>query len=285
MERTALYRTIWRWHFYAGLFVIPFILILSVSGAIYLFKPQIDRWEERDFRGLGTAGAVSPDDQLDAALAAYPGARFHAYRLPEAPGDAAMIHLARGDDAGMVDVFVSPQGRVLGSVDPETRIAPTIARFHGSLFLGRLGDWLVELAASWTIVLILTGLYLWWPQGRAVAGVLWPRLHLGGRAVGHLREAGAPRAEHLGVDDQQAGVVVHQRRDVRGGDVERRLFPALVRDDGAKALHLDHAPQAGVGHRASAGTAGHHGEDHGGARSHGCRVCPPRGCETNSKDR
>jgi uncharacterized iron-regulated membrane protein len=77
MERTALYRTIWRWHFYAGLLVIPFVLILSVTGAIYLFKPQIDRWEEREFRELGTTGAVSPDAQLAAALAANPGARFH----------------------------------------------------------------------------------------------------------------------------------------------------------------------------------------------------------------
>ena len=31
-----------------GLLVIPFILILSVTGALYLFKPQIDRWEERE---------------------------------------------------------------------------------------------------------------------------------------------------------------------------------------------------------------------------------------------
>lgn len=188
MERTALYRTIWRWHFYAGLLVMPFILILSISGAIYLFKPQIDRWEERDFRGLGTKGSVSPDRQLAAALAASPGARFHAYRLPEAPGDAAMIHLARADGKGMVDVFVSPQGKVLGSLDPEARIAPTLARFHGSLFLGRAGDWLVELAASWAIVMILTGLYLWWPDGRGPAsrfgaGVLWPRFGKGARTA------------------------------------------------------------------------------------------------------
>lgn len=36
------YRTVWRWHFYAGLFVIPFMLILGVTGTIYLFKPQLD---------------------------------------------------------------------------------------------------------------------------------------------------------------------------------------------------------------------------------------------------
>lgn len=55
MESTALYRTLWRWHFYAGLFVLPFILILSLTGAAYLFKPQIERWEERDYIGLGVA--------------------------------------------------------------------------------------------------------------------------------------------------------------------------------------------------------------------------------------
>jgi uncharacterized iron-regulated membrane protein len=30
---TRLYRAVWRWHFYAGLFVIPFLLMLAVTGA------------------------------------------------------------------------------------------------------------------------------------------------------------------------------------------------------------------------------------------------------------
>ena len=91
ISRMPLYRKIWRWHFYAGLFVLPFTVVLSVTGSIYLFKPQIDRWEERSFLALGTAGAVSADAQLAAAKAANPGLRFEAYRLPRAPGDAAMI--------------------------------------------------------------------------------------------------------------------------------------------------------------------------------------------------
>jgi uncharacterized iron-regulated membrane protein len=179
----ATYRMIWRWHFYAGLLVIPFILILSLTGAAYLFKPQIDRWEERHWQNLSTAGSVEPTAQLEAALAAHPGARFHSYRLPERQGDAAMIHLALPNSGAMQDVFVSPQGRVLASIDPESRLTATLARIHGSLMLGHVGDWIVELAASWAIVMILTGLYLWWPDGRGLAGVLWPRLHLGTRAA------------------------------------------------------------------------------------------------------
>jgi uncharacterized iron-regulated membrane protein len=176
------YRAIWRWHFYAGLFVLPFILILSVTGSIYLFKPQIDRWEERAWRGLGTAGAVSPDRQLDAALAANPGSNFQYYRLPEHSGDAAMLQLGLSDGS-VRQVFVSPQGKVLGSLVPGTRIAETVARIHGSLLLGKVGDWLVELAASWTIVMILTGLYLWWPRPFRASGTLWPRLSLRGRPL------------------------------------------------------------------------------------------------------
>lgn len=181
-QRNALYRTIWRWHFYAGLFVMPFILLLSVTGAIYLFKPQIDRWEQGRYRSAQVGHAVSPNAQLGAAMAAFPGAQFHSYRLPEVAGDATMIHIALADGRTMRDVFVSPQGNLLGSRDPETTISNTVSRIHGSLLIGRLGDWLVELAACWAIVMILTGLYLWWPTGRGAAGVLWPRLKLGKRA-------------------------------------------------------------------------------------------------------
>ncbi|WP_338446490.1 PepSY domain-containing protein [Pelagerythrobacter marensis] len=182
MADAALYRRVWRWHFYAGLFVLPFVLILSVTGAIYLFKPQIDRWEERDYRALASESAVSADTQLRAALAAYPGSRFDRYRLPENPGDAAMLRLTlpSGEAA---EVYVSPAGEVLGTLAPDDRISATVARVHGSLLLGEWGDRLVELAASWTIVLILSGLYLWWPRPFRAAGTLWPRLSLRGRPL------------------------------------------------------------------------------------------------------
>jgi uncharacterized iron-regulated membrane protein len=173
-QRAALYATLWRWHFYAGLFVIPFVLILSLTGAFYLFKPQVDRWEERAFHGASVVGAVSADVQADAALNAFPGARLHSYRLPEKKGDAALIHLALAGDAGMRDVFVTPQGKIAGSLDPDMRLMAVTSEIHASVLAGQVGRWLVELAASWAIVMIITGLYLWWPRGR-IAGVLWPR--------------------------------------------------------------------------------------------------------------
>lgn len=180
-RRAALYRTIWRWHFYAGLFVIPFILLLAATGAAYLFKPQVERWEERAFRTAKVERVVLPSAQVTAALASTPGARFASYRLPEQAGDAAMVHVAMADGRTMRDIFVSPAGDVMGSLDPERRIMTTLKRVHGQLLLGKRGSWLVELAASWAMVLILSGLYLWWPRDRRLAGIIWPRLRKGRR--------------------------------------------------------------------------------------------------------
>jgi uncharacterized iron-regulated membrane protein len=184
-QKTALYRMLWRWHFYAGLFVMPFIVILSITGAIYLFKPEVERWEERAFQGLPTANAVSPNAQANAALAAFPGSQLNSYRLAEHTGDAVLIHLSTPTE-GMLDVFVSPQGQVVGSLNAETRIMAITSEIHSNLLTGQIGRWLVELAASWAIVMILTGLYLWWPAKevggrRGLAGVVWPRFNAGKR--------------------------------------------------------------------------------------------------------
>ncbi len=183
MNNPALHHTIWRWHFYAGLFVIPFILILSITGAVYLFKPQIDAWEESGFLGDAQAATLTADRQVDAALRAFPGARFDSYRLPKRAGDAVLVHVALAGGQSMRDVFVSPGGEVLGSFDPENRIIAFVGRIHSELLIGRYGSWIVELAASWAILMVLTGLYLWWPQRSGLAGVVWPRLTAGRRLL------------------------------------------------------------------------------------------------------
>jgi hypothetical protein len=37
-DASDLYRAVWRWHFYAGLIAIPFLISLAVTGGLYLFK-------------------------------------------------------------------------------------------------------------------------------------------------------------------------------------------------------------------------------------------------------
>ena len=179
------YRTLWRWHFYAGLFCIPFVVLLALTGAVYLFKPQLEAVADRDVQGLRLVGEpASAWRHVDAALAAVPGARLQAYELPRAPDSGLRVHLV--DRAGeRTIVYVHPQtAAVLKTVDPDTRLAEFVKTIHGELFLGQGGSLLVELAASWAIVMVLTGLVLWWPRDAAgFAGVLYPRFGRGARVA------------------------------------------------------------------------------------------------------
>lgn len=181
-RRWPRYRTLWRWHFYAGLFCVPLVLWLALTGSIYLFKPQIEAWLDRDYDALPVRGAAaSPSAQVNAALAAVPGGVLNAYELPVAANVSTRVLVAQGER--LWRVYVDPFSlRVLGRVDENRRPMRLLFYLHGELLMGRAGSMLVELAACWGVVMLLTGLALWWPRHwRGAAGVLYPRLRLGGR--------------------------------------------------------------------------------------------------------
>jgi len=57
-----------------------------------------------------------------------------------------------------------------------------VFHFHGELLMGNTGSVLVELAASWGIIMIVTGLYLWWTRNApGLGGIIYPRLNRGSR--------------------------------------------------------------------------------------------------------
>jgi uncharacterized iron-regulated membrane protein len=173
---------IWRWHFYAGLFCIPFVLWLALTGSVYLFRPQVEALIDRPYAHVIAPGAPHrpATDQVAAAIAAVPGSSLHRYQLPETWEQAVQVIV--GKDGRETRVYVHPGTlRVLKIVDEQDRLMQIVFRLHGELLAGDPGSYIVELAASWTIVMILTGLALWWPRGGRLAGVVYPRLSAGGR--------------------------------------------------------------------------------------------------------
>ncbi len=55
---------------------------------------------------------------------------------------------------------------------------------HGDLLVGDTGDRILEIAAGWGVVLVVTGVYLWWPRsGSAVWGTLLPRLSCSNKRI------------------------------------------------------------------------------------------------------
>ncbi|MHC5543085.1 PepSY domain-containing protein, partial [Singulisphaera rosea] len=40
--QAGLYRVLWRWHFYAGLLVSPVLVVVAVTGGLYVFKGELE---------------------------------------------------------------------------------------------------------------------------------------------------------------------------------------------------------------------------------------------------
>ncbi|MBV6290209.1 PepSY-associated TM helix domain-containing protein [Pseudomonas aegrilactucae] len=179
----SFYNLAWRWHFYAGLFVAPFMILLAVTGIIYLFKPQLDPLLYRPLMVVEAGHHPhSADSLLHTVQAAYPRGHVSQYLPPVTAERSAQFVV--NDSGRELNVFIDPySGNLLGEQDATYNLQAVARALHGELMIGTLGDRLVELAAGWGIVLVVSGLYLWWPRGKASAGVLWPRLNARGRLL------------------------------------------------------------------------------------------------------
>ncbi|MGY2293309.1 PepSY-associated TM helix domain-containing protein [Pseudomonas sp. SDO528_S397] len=179
--KLSFYNLAWRWHFYAGLFVAPFMVLLALTGILYLFKPQLDPLMYAHLLKVpGGEHTLSADDLLQRAQVAYPQGTIGKYLPPIDATRSAQFVMHEGGRE--LSVFVDPyRGTVLGTQDAKNNLQAIARALHGELLIGTVGDRLVELAAGWGVMLVISGLYLWWPRGKSFAGVLWPRLGTGGR--------------------------------------------------------------------------------------------------------
>ena len=175
VNRSALQRRVWRWHFFAGLLVVPFTVIIALTGAIYLFKPQFDSAIEQKINSKSDFATVESktietQQALDAVLYVHPDANLVRLILPRSERDhtlEAEIIVNGTSRTVWVDKL---NGAILHDVPTASRFMGIVKRIHGTLLSGDVGSLVVEIVACWVLILLLTGLYLWWPRG-----VVWWR--------------------------------------------------------------------------------------------------------------
>jgi uncharacterized iron-regulated membrane protein len=179
-RRRSLYARI---HFWAALIASPFTLIAALTGLLYLFTPQIEARLYRHLDHVAPAASMLP---LDAAVAsarrsAPPGLAVQSVLPPYATTDPAKVIFAPAEGqsnghqhavqaparaaANTLTVFVNPyDGQVLGTQMEQDRFSWWAKNLHSRLLQGDGWRWMIELAASWLMVMLLTGVVLWWPR-------------------------------------------------------------------------------------------------------------------------
>lgn len=213
----AALRRIWRLHFWVALFSAPALIVLACTGLVILYTQPLDLWLHHDLKVVAQGSQqVSLDDQVAAARQHVgPEMVLDGVIPPDAPGrstevDFASAEVAEVGERNLIQVFVDPYtGRYLGQRSELSGIVGWSNQLH-RLFgndgpkislpsLGHIiapsaypdatikvgvGNLIIEVMAGWILVLLSSGIYLWWP--RAIEGGK-PRLAVRWRKGGRLR--------------------------------------------------------------------------------------------------
>jgi len=184
----SLYRAVWRWHFYAGLITLPFLILLAVTGGLYLFRAEIDGLIHRDVKRVEArmTGERPPSEIVAQAVKAFPG---QAVKFIPAESATASAEVTIRDAGGTrMVVYVDPyDARVLGQIPDKGTVMWVIRQIHSLAYFGPAANGAIEIAGGWAILLVLTGLYLWWPRnqnggvvtvrGKPRQRIFWRDLH------------------------------------------------------------------------------------------------------------
>ncbi|MFE7330408.1 PepSY-associated TM helix domain-containing protein [Streptomyces sp. NPDC057565] len=181
----AVARSVWaslrplvlRLHFYAGVFVAPFLLVAATTGLLYACSFQAEKVAYADeLRVPVGKRELLVSQQVAAARKAHPEGAISAVRPSPEAGATTRVLLSGVpgvDGDHTLAVFVNPyNGEIRGALEQygSTGALPLrtwIDELHRDLHLGQPGRLYSELAASWLWVITGGGLVLWFSRRRA----------------------------------------------------------------------------------------------------------------------
>lgn len=195
----AVLRRIWRLHFWVGLFAAPMLVVLACSGLVILYSQPINDWLNRDLFIVDQGSTTVPlDDQLAVATSHVgetfvldavipPAAPDRATRVdfvnpedpayPQGEGDSTQVfvnpytgqYLGQRDELSGLVGFANQMHRLFGNDGPQVQL-PSVGHLinpssypDATIPVG-IGNLWMELSAVWILVLMASGIYLWWPR-------------------------------------------------------------------------------------------------------------------------
>lgn len=150
-------------HRWAALVALAFILILAITGSALVFEGAMDRGLHPELWRVHPSAAGQPlslDTLIAHARAAVPGPPTSVVTLSPVADRADVVQ------SGINQIFVDPYtGRVLGH-RTVAELNKTLPRrlhvLHVTLMSGKIGGAIVGVTTIVTLLLVLSGIYLWW---------------------------------------------------------------------------------------------------------------------------
>ena len=187
-QRMGLRRAVFQVHLWLGLVLTVYAVVIGLSGAALVFRPEIERGLRPDLFHVGPAlGELAMQRPTLAATiaateAARPGWRVASVRDFDKPDEATTLLLRpmRGVlDANYRTVSVNPYtGAVLADRMRFAGVLGWLSNLHFYLLAGKTGLAVSGWMALGLLLLCLTGLVVWWPGVSRWRGAVLLRPHI-----------------------------------------------------------------------------------------------------------
>lgn len=172
-------KLLWRIHHWAGLYAGILIGLLSLTGALAVFIPEIDTLILKHRYHARSSTAVAGDPQfsnaIDSLTSRFPDYSSLAIQLPEKPGHVAEVDLiVRPADQEFLryNFFVDAGAdRIVGYRNQQNSLANYLRQMHVRLYEGNWGRQLVGIGGIALVVLAVTGLLIY---GNFMKKQSWP---------------------------------------------------------------------------------------------------------------
>lgn len=178
--RASLHAALVWTHRWAGLTVGVILTVVCVSGSALLFQRQFWEWAHGALAPPGMSTEIGSIDRwIDNGRAILPELGYPiavwAPHVDHNQSRAGMLIFAGRPPGGLgnmgfVAVLVAPAtGDVLGVVDVDRSPAYAPLFLHRDLWTGEIGRLISGVMALGTLLMLVIGLYLWWPSGARLA--------------------------------------------------------------------------------------------------------------------
>ena len=159
-------KLIFNLHLYLALLAAVFIIILGITGSIMAFEPEIDHLLHPSLSYVKPAGpALSLVDLGSAVSKRFPGERIDAYFVSTSPNISYQVELEKSGR-----VYINQySGEVLGVRPDELDFLAYVHQLHLRLLWQHRGDpgkKIMSCVGVAMLLLLISGLYLWWPVKR-----------------------------------------------------------------------------------------------------------------------
>jgi uncharacterized iron-regulated membrane protein len=157
-------------HLVLGLSTGLVVFIVALTGCLYCFQEEIKLlYDDHHYVEAQDASFITPSEAHNIAGEVLPGRHVHSVIYGDKNESLEIVYY-EADPEFYQKAFINPySGDLIKVVDLESGFFHFVLEGHIHLWMGEFGRQLIGYSTLIFLVILITGLYLWWPHNKKVA--------------------------------------------------------------------------------------------------------------------